>query len=178
MNLRPSIILTLLIALLGIPVMVSAQRLNSARSKLQTTQESLAQTTSDSQRIVELRAKQQTIAEQKKPDQDIIARINAVLAECGIPTGRFEGLRPESDAALPTTGQSPALYRRQSVRVALNELTVPQIGEFLSRWSASQPMWVATRIELTHVRGNDNDEGRYNLNVLLSATYVGHEVPS
>lgn len=174
MTLRPSILILALVGLLSVPILASAGRLNSVRSQLQTAKTNFDQTVRDSQRIVELRAKHQTIAEQKRPDQDIIARVSGVLAESGIPTDRFGGLRPESDTAMPTTGQSRSLYRKQSVRITLNDLSIPQVGEFLSRWHASQPLWVPNRIELTHAREKAN-EGRYSLNLLLTAIYVGQE---
>lgn len=177
MMVRPTILLLVLGSILGIGVSLSAKRLADARARLDGAQSSLAQTRGDINRVLELRAKRQTIAEQKRPDQDIIARVNAVLAEVGIPSDRFDGLRPESDAALPRSGDSQSSYRRQSVRVTLNDLSVTQVGEFLSRWSASQPLWIPTRIELTHARSN-SAEGRYTLNILLSAMYVAHEVPA
>lgn len=112
-----------------------------------------------------------------RPDQDVIARVNSVLAEAGIPSDRFGGLRPESDAALPSSTQGVSIYRRQSVRVTLNDLSVQQIGQFLSRWISNQPLWVPTRIELTH-SGDSKNPANYAVSMILSATYVSHEAPS
>lgn len=171
MKLRPVMILGGLLTVLSLPVLTSTARLKGAESQLATATLNLNQTIGDSQRILELRARQQTIAEQKRPDQDVIARVNAVLAEAGIPSDRFGGLRPESDAALPGPNQNATGYRRQSVRITLNELSVDQIGSFLSKWTQTQPLWIPSRIELTHSR-NASNAGQYSLNLLLSATYV------
>lgn len=176
MMMRPVLVFLVLVGILGIGASLSAKRLANARSRLDSAQASLTQVMTDSNRILELRAKRQTIAEQKRPDQDIIARVSAVLAEVGIPSDRFGGLRPESDAALATGGGGPTSYRKQSVRVTLNDLSVVQIGQFLSRWGQSQPLWIPTRIELTHSRAN-SAEDRYTLGILLSAMYVAQEAP-
>src|SRR5262245_3941957 len=152
---RPLLMLAVLAGILALPIAISANRLVGARSQLATAQASLVQASGDARRILELRAKQETIAEHTRPDQDVIARVNSVLAETGIPQVHFGGLRPESDSALPTTGGpggGPSPYRRQSVRVTFNEITVSQLGGFLGAWEAAQPLWAPSRIELKHSR--------------------------
>src|SRR5687767_11141166 len=104
MIVRPTVLMLVLAAVLGIGVSASAKRLADARSRLNGLEGNVAQTRSDINRILELRARRQTIAEQKRPDQDVIARVGAVLAEVGISSDRFGGLRPESDSALPKFG--------------------------------------------------------------------------
>jgi hypothetical protein len=172
MTLRFAILMAALAAGSALAVTLSAGRVARAESRLDGAATSLARTVEDAGRILDLRAMRQKIAERKRPDQDVIARVSAALAASGIPTDRFGGLRPEADAASP--GAVPgggAIYRRQSVRVTLNDLTVRQIGAFLVQWSASQPLWTPTRIELTHARTGQAAE-HYTMNLLLSATYV------
>lgn len=170
--------LALLAGLLALPLLISTNRHADAQTRLASAQSSLSQTLDQARRIMDLRGRQQTIAEQKRPDQDVIARVNTVLAEAGIPSDRFGGLSPESDAALPSADPTAAhIHRRQSVRITLNDLTVSQIGEFLARWSVSQPLWVPARIELTHSR-NEKTPEQYTLNVLLSATYLAQQESS
>ncbi|MCH8151421.1 MAG: hypothetical protein IH830_03495 [Planctomycetes bacterium] len=170
MTLRPVLVVALLLAALTLPVFGSARRLGGVRTHLQAARVSLIRTESDAQRILELRAKQQRIAEHKRPQQDVIARVNTVLAESGIPLDRFGGLVPESDSALPGAGT----YRRQSVRMTLNGLTIPRLGAFLAQWSDSQHLWTPTRIELARAR-NHNDPARYDVNIVIGATYIGEQ---
>ena len=80
-------------------------------------------------------------------------------------------LRPESDAALAGTGDSSVAYRRQSVRVSLNDLSIGQLGAFLSQWSATQRLWTPTRIELTHARSRQGSD-HYDATILITATYL------
>ena len=170
MTLRPVLVVALLLAALTASVFVSARRLGGVWIHLQAARVSLMSTESDAQRILELRAKQQRIAEHKRPQQDVIARVNTVLAEAGISLDRFGGLLPESDSALPGAGT----YRRQSVRMTLNGLTIPKLGAFLAQWADSQHLWTPTRIELTRAR-NHNDPARYDVNIVIGATYIGEQ---
>ncbi len=171
MTIRPAAILAVLLAALSVPGVASASRVARYQSQLQTARLSLSKSADDARRILELRATRKRIAEQKRPEQDVIARVNATLAEAGIPLERFGGLRPESDSALPGDRQGPAAYRRQTVRITLNQLSVPQLGAFLSTWIAAQNLWIPTRIDLSHVR-ETVDPARYDTTILISATYI------
>jgi hypothetical protein len=159
-----------ILAVLALPIVISAKRLTAANHQWQKTHNELTSARSSVARVLELRSRQQTVAEQKRPDQDVIARINAVLAEAGIPTSSLAGVTPESDTEL--AGGKSSL-RCQSVRISLKELTVEQIGDLLAYWTERQPLWIPTRIELVHVKSADEQHaGLYAMNVLLSATYV------
>jgi hypothetical protein len=158
-----------ILAVLALPIVISAKRLTAANHQWQKTHNELASAGHSAARVMELRSQQQTVAEQKRPDQDVIARINAVLAEAGIPTSSLAGVTPESDTELA----GGKFLRCQSIRISLKELTVQQIGDLLAYWTERQPLWVPTRIELVHVKTADEQHaGLYAMNVLLSATYV------
>lgn len=154
------------LAALCVPIVISAGRLNSSRMQHAAALTAQQRIINEAQQIIRLRTKQQRIAEHKRPEQDVIARVNTTLAEAGIPSERFGGLRPESDAALPNTA-----YRRQSVRISLDELSIIELGAFLSRWSTTQRLWTPTRIELTHARSRQGSD-RYDATILITATYL------
>ncbi len=154
------------IAALCAPIVVSTSRLNDAQRQLNAALTAQQRLIDEAQQIIRLRSKQQRIAEHKRPEQDVIARVNTTLAGAGIPPERFGGLRPESDAALPNTA-----YRRQSVRITLDELSIIELGAFLSQWSATQRLWTPTRIELTHARSRQGAD-RYDAAILITATYL------
>ncbi len=164
-------ILGVWVVALGLPLAISANRVAGARSELTAARSSLVRIADSAQHIVDLRGEQERIAEHKRPEQDVIARVNTTLAETGIPPEHFGGLRPESDAALAGSGHTPIAYRRQSVRVSLNDLSIAQLGAFLSQWSATQQLWTPTRIELTHARSRQSSD-RYDATILITATYL------
>ncbi len=156
---------------LGLPLVISANRLAEARSQLAVGRSSLVRIADSAQRIVDLRGAHQRIAEHKRPEQDVIARVSAALTQAGMAAEHFGGLRPESDAALAGTGHTGVAYRRQSVRVSLNDLSIAQLGAFLSQWSATQRLWTPTRTELTPA-GSRQGSDRYDPTILITATYL------
>ncbi len=150
-------------------VFVSAGQLATARGHCRAAESSLEHVARDAGRVLELRESRQTVAEQKRPEQDVIARVNAVLAEAGLGERHFGGLRPESDSALPGSA-----CRRQTLRIALRQLGLPELGAFLERWAASQELWTPVRVELSHVR-TEAREGRYDVVLLVAATYLAEQ---
>ncbi len=171
MRLGAPVLVALVMAVGVLGLVISTGRLAESRAELSSLEESLGRAVHDAQRVIELRQREQRVAENKRPQQDVIARVNDTLAEAGIPQARFAGLRPQSDTALPGTGQRGPLYRRQVVQISVWQLTIGQLGSFLGAWRASQELWTPTRIELTHVRGPASP-AHYNLAMLISTTYV------
>ncbi len=165
---RSTMIAGLWLGALCIPIVVSASRLSEARMQRDAALTAQQRIIDEAQKIIRLQSKQQRIAEHKRPEQDVIARVNTTLTEAGIPPERFGGLRPESDAALPDSA-----YRRQSVRISLNELSITQLGAFLDQWSQSQQLWTPARLELSHARSKLDDD-RYDVVILITATYLAN----
>lgn len=171
MSVRVMVVCGAMLAGLCLPVAISARRLEVAEARLQAAQELLHGTASDAERVLELRSRQERVAEDKRPEQDVIARVNACLTRADIPLERFGGVRPEADAAVAGGGDGARAYRRQAVRISLNRMTVTQLGAFLADWHASQPLWTPTRIDLVHGR-DEADPDSYDASVLVAATYL------
>ncbi len=147
-------------------VLWSAGRLSRARAHDRSAVSSLERVAHDAGRVLALRASRQTVAEQKRPEQDVIARVNAVLSEAGLAERHFGGLRPESDSAVPGSA-----HRRQTLRITLRQLGLAELGAFLERWAASQELWTPTRLELSRAQ-TQADPGRYDVSILIAATYI------
>ncbi len=147
-------------------VLLSAGRLSRARAHDRSAISSLEGVAHDAGRVLALRASRQTVAEQKRPEQDVIARVNAVLAEAGLGERHFGGLRPESDSAVPGSAR-----RRQTLRITLRQLGLSELGAFLERWAVSQELWTPTRVELSRAQ-TQADPGRYDVSMLIAATYI------
>jgi hypothetical protein len=130
--------------------------------------EALAAADRDLAEIASLRARRESSGVHAQPAQDLIARVNSVLADAHLPLESFRGQSPESDSPLPEVGPSA---RRQSVRVNFKGWTPVQLGEFLSRWERDQPLWRPVRLELTHAREHA-DQSRYDIRLTLSAVYT------
>ena len=129
-------------------------------------------------RIVSLRAEQEQVADRKRPEEYVLAQVNRVLADAGIPSRLLQNVRPEADTALPSAqgGDGPQ-YRRQSVALSLREITIPQVGAFLARWREENTLWTPHRIELNKHRTRDDIDDRYNASIVLSTIYVADSTP-
>ena len=177
--------LAVLVAVSALLIAIGLQRLQRADRQLEAAHSALKQTQRDADTITDLRARSQTIETRQRPAQDVIALINAVLAEVGIPSTHLQSLTPESEGAAvggPASNMSQARLLQQSLRLTLQNLAPHQIGSFLTQWHASQQVWNAARLELVHNRthqdtpdpksGKSAEGNRYDVTVLLTALYL------
>jgi hypothetical protein len=172
MRVRARFLLGAVLAVLGVFIASGATRLAQARNETASTLGLLPETQNQAHEILSLRNQQERVALNERPQQDVIALINSVLAQAGIPADRFKNLERESDESILPGGGGR--YRRQSVNVTLERLTPLEVGTFLQELRR-QKVWVPARIELSHVRDQAQPALLYNLRLSISATYVSHE---
>jgi hypothetical protein len=118
-----------------------------------------------------------SIADRKRPQEHVIALVNHVLAEAGLPGRTLQSVQPEADGAL-TSGRDGPEYRRQSVRLSFQALSLTELGAFLIQWRRHAGIWTPSRIELTKHRSRADDDDRYDVTVVISAIYVADSPPS
>ena len=111
------------------------------------------------------------MADDRRPELDVIARVNSALADEQIPVTRFAGLRPVSDTTIPGADRDGREYRRQILQITFRELTLPELGAFLRRWAQTQELWTPTQVHLAHVR-DQTDPARFNSTIHIGATYL------
>jgi len=165
----------LALAILLAAPLFQVQRLFNVRFEVQRAEARLEQVELDARRIVELRDLREVAALGERPKEDVIARVNAALGDAGLPLRHFGDLREESDARLANAGDVG--YRKQSLSLSLNELTVPDLGAFLQAWRRADTPWTITRLTLTHPRSRGERLDRYEVSLILSALYVGDDAP-
>lgn len=131
----------------------------------------------DAQELVELRAREATVASGQRPTQDLVTQVTGVLAEVGLPSERLKDLVQQSDSALPSSSdggpKSPAC-RRQVVRFTIEPFTTRELGAFLSAWHSARQVWTVTQIELSHV-GREEDAA-FSAVLQIAAVYVAEPV--
>jgi hypothetical protein len=154
-------------------ITLSAKKLGAAQAQLQAAQSALQRLSREAQEVLELRGREQRVELRQRPQQDVIAQVNAVLAEVGIPSRNLRSLSPESDSQVASAATTTKL-KRQSLRLVLENLSLQEIGGFLIKWRSSQQIWTTTRIELTHIRGQEQDanDDHYDATLVISALYV------
>jgi len=132
---------------------------------------SLQQTGTDLVELAELRSQREVVAAAKRPTNDVIAQVNAVLRDAGIPSARLKALEPEADVTLA------GRYRSQTLRFALERLSLPEIGSLLSIWRAAETVWIPRSIELTHATSPDGSSLGYDTRIVIAATYLSDLAP-
>ena len=126
----------------------SAARWHRAEEAVRRGTRQYEQTAAEVSEMLALQTRRQRVSLAERPPQDVIAHVNEVLAEAGLPGNHFKRLTAEGDVALPR-GPGPAgpEYRRQSVRLILQAMTVQELGLFLSEWRPAHSgtrAWYAT----------------------------------
>ena len=143
-----------------------AKGLAMARDSVARERAALERTDADLRELAALRDEREVVAAQKRPTQDVIAQVNAVLRDAGLPTTRLKDLQPEADQ--PLSGR----YRSQTIRLSLDHLSIEDVGALLAAWRAARTVWTPRAIELTHVAQADGMDGGFDARVVVAATYL------
>lgn len=133
-------------------LVVTGQRAVAARSKLSDARITLATFTQQGQELIELRARAAETILPEKPVGGLAPRVSAALARAGLASSVLQVLSPEAEN--PLQG-SRAI--RQRATVTLVNLSLPQLGLFLSTWRTSEPDWVISGIDLSPLQGGRHD---------------------
>lgn len=126
----------------------------------------LDQTAADLREWSDLKSQREIVSGAKRPTQDVIAQVNAVLRDAGVPTDRLKNLEPEAD--VPVAGR----YRTQTIRLSLEKVALRDVGSFLAAWRAAKTVWTPRSIELTQVAAPDGSSTGLNARVVIAATYL------
>ncbi len=147
-------------------VTLRARALGDAVEAVEVEARATHQTTKDLRELAMLKTQRAVVAEAKRPTNDVIAQVNAVLRDAGIPTGRLKSLDPEAD--VPLGGR----YRSQTIRLALDRLALGEVASFLSAWRGAETVWTPRSIELTHVAATDGADLGVDVRIVIAATYL------
>ncbi len=168
----PRSALSILFGVIVLALAIGSHRLSRAIAERQAASRVFQRSLAMANEASALGRRQEQIAVHPRPDQDVIAQVNAVMASLGIPTDRFHSLEAGTDVAVSEPGGRVSRYRRQSVSLALRDLRPEEIGGFLESWCTSQKIWIPSRVELHHARDQREAEGLYDARVVVTATYL------
>jgi hypothetical protein len=176
MTIDPKIAAAAVLAACVLAATVSARRCLNAKEAADTAIEAKQSVERNAATILALRQQKARVELRERPKQDVIAQVNAVLAEAGIGSDRFQGLEREGDEAVGDI-TSATRTRRQSLRLTLDRLSPTDLGAFLGKWRAAQPAWAVSRIELLHDKKDVTDANRFTVHLLLASTYIPDGFP-
>lgn len=162
--------------------------------RLHAREEAAATVAEHARQVVALRPLRERASLGERPQQDLIARVNATMSAVRIPRNTLAGVTTESDGPIAAgissgTSASPSGagggggasvsgggggVRRQSMRVALRGLQPSQLGEFLEHWRRHQSLWTTTGLDLSRSTSRSQDPGveRFDVSLVLSVIYV------
>ena len=168
MSRRIAINFGLLIASCVLLAAVDMRRLKAAEATFDSASGQLVAATNDVREILKLRRQSQRAEDQRRPEQDLIARVHGVMADAGLPVQEhFKSLRGEADQSLPGNSR----YRQQTVSLSMQSIQPRQLGALLDAWINTQPAWTIARIELVHERDR-KELDVYAVVVTFTAIYV------
>lgn len=147
-------------------VTVRARALGSAEAAADAEVTALERAVADLEELEALKGQREVVAAAKRPTNDVIAQVNAVLRDSGIPTTRLKALEPEAD--VPLAGR----YRSQTIRLALERLSLQEVGGFLGAWRDAATVWTPRSIELSHVSTQDGGDAGFDVRIVIAATYL------
>lgn len=169
---RPILVSLVAVAAIALVLAVSARRLTAARTELSAALERQESVRKDATEALRLRSEKARVELREPPRQDVIAQVTAVLGAAGLPSGRFRELDRDSDVALDERSSAGGRrLRRQSLRLTLGEMAVPELGSFLAEWHERVPAWSVSRIEMTRETKASARES-YQVRLQIEATYI------
>jgi hypothetical protein len=176
MRIRGELLLLLLIAIGLLGAANGVRRLRQERAGTQAANALLAATRTKALEVESLRGLQARVATRQRPAQDVIAQVNAILADAGLGTDAFKALVADTDA--PVDGLAGRTgYRHQSLSLSLEDLRPIEVGRFLDELRRRQKVWIPSRLELFHRRTPRLAADGYDVQMLLTATYLSDEMP-
>lgn len=141
--------------------------------------------TTKTARLSALRAQPAVSGFGARPDQDVIQLANGVLSSAGLPAGRLRTVQPEPDRVIADDRDG---RRAATVRLAVEPLTVQELGALLASWRSSQQVWSVARIDLIAMSRGENgasgagsagrSSGQYRASITVTATYIDEVTPA
>ena len=146
-------------------------RLGPANLAASTARSSAQRLLTDAARVRDLRQQARGLASSRRPEADLVARVQRALTVGGIPLQAFSGVQPRADqpvAGLPV--------RIQSVAVTFQGLTPAELGSWLHAFTSGDAPWRISEVQLAHLQDSAQtaslDMNRYAATVLLVAPYL------
>jgi hypothetical protein len=119
-------------------------RYYTARSDAGLALRQLAVVRADAREIAALQAAAPPESRRPRPATGLATRVTDILSKAGLPQAVLQNVSPETETGIGNSG-----LRRQSAKITLDGLTLPDLGRFLQQWRATQPPWVVASIDIT-----------------------------
>ena len=127
-----------------------------------------------------LRGHRAWIAPAQRPATGMIGQVSESLVRAGLSADVLASLTPQQEGRGTVVGGTR--YGRQSFRLRMEPLTLPDLGRWLSEWKVWRPQWTVSAIELTPLirAGEQLRPGQrpsLRANLTIEAVFVAASAP-
>lgn len=166
----------LVLAMLALASMIAvgvlSTRAFAARSAARASLDHHAQVLALVNDLTQLRSRKAVQSGGRHPQPGLANQITDALISSGVPVGSLTNVSPESES----TVQGAPDLRRQIARLALEPITLPALGRFLSTWRSNHPEWTIAAIQLVPVAntpqpGPNDAPAPVRVNLTIECTY-------
>jgi len=145
-------------------------RLDQAGARVQAAQQQFTSVNQELQRLLDLRARIQAPVRGRRPQDDLVSRVQQALTAAGLPVTACSGVQPRAD-------QSANGMRIQTVQLRLQGLRPAEFGAWLAAWKAADQPWRLSEMQMVHstaagAAGTPLDNNRFDLTLVLTVPYL------
>lgn len=151
----------------------AVQRVSGARAVLRSTESQRSLLSGRVNEYQRLTAKQADTIFGTQPKADFEKRLSQVVQESGLGHRARYSLQLAADREYRDQRGQPTGLRQQRASVEFQQLSLIQIGMFLTEWYETQSLWQPEMINLTH--NQRSDDSVYTLRLECVAVYHGQE---
>ena len=126
----------------------SGHRYLDARSDASVALHQLELVSTDAREIASVRAAAPPESRRNRPPPGLTTRVANVVSKAGLPQPTLQNLSPENETSVGGSN-----LRKQTAKMTLEPLTLPELGKFLEEWRNAEPVWTMTSIDITPTRG-------------------------
>jgi hypothetical protein len=165
--------MVLWLAVISALVVWGGIRLGAAHAQVAAADAARTATERDLVRVQQLRAEVRGVSVGRRPDGDLISRVQRALGDAGLPMSSCSGVQPRADQSRPGAG-----IRVQTVVTTLRGLLPAEFGAWLAAWCAGDQVWRLDDVQFTRVVTAPaatvarSDGNRYDVTLVLAAPYV------
>lgn len=168
---RPPLAIGMVLAGASLAGVLAWSRLHATEASADSARIAFEQIVQDGRDVLRLQQEKEAATLGEPPQDDLIARLGLIASETGLSRGVVRNVERIGDRELGD-GSGRAEFRRRDVRVSLEPIDPPELGRFLTRWRAHEPLWTITGIELDARQGRvQPGSPRYTARLRLSAAY-------
>ncbi len=127
-----------------------------------------------------LRTAQEVVALGPRPEAGLLDILSMSIVTAGISQTALHNLTPESESPVGTL--AGARYFRQRARLTLADITLPDLGRWLTEWRRTAKAWTVTSIDITPAKPTSSlrhtEPPRLRASIILEALYVVESQPT